>query len=53
MKIRVGFGYDVHPLVIGKDLSWMDGSERVCEPSAEYKTNKPDKAVDSQLPSAV
>ena len=24
MKIRVGFGYDVHPLVVGRDL-WLGG----------------------------
>ncbi|MCF8169208.1 MAG: DNA adenine methylase [Rhodoferax sp.] len=29
-------------LVIGRDLSWMDGTERVCEPSTEYQMNKPD-----------
>ena len=37
-------------LVIGKNLSWMDDTERVCEPSAEYKMNKPNKVVDSRLP---
>lgn len=34
-------------LVIGRDLSWMDDTERVCEPTDKYKIKKPNKAVDS------
>ncbi|NTV46813.1 MAG: DNA adenine methylase [Chlorobiales bacterium] len=34
-------------LVIGRDLSWMDDTERVCESMPKYKTKKPNKAVGS------
>ncbi len=34
-------------LVIGRDLSWMKNTGRVCESPAEYKIKKPNKAVAS------
>lgn len=34
-------------LVIGRDLSWMNDTGRVCESPAEYKIKKPNKTVDS------
>jgi hypothetical protein len=34
-------------LIIGRDLSWMNDTGRVCESPAEYKIKKPNKTVDS------
>ncbi len=34
-------------LVIGRELSWMDATTRVCESAPEYKIKMPKKAADS------